>query len=356
MLSRLFRSFQKHKDILWGCLALLLVFTQAVRAGELPNAASVSGVVGHPQSYSLSCEARSAVDWMSFWGVSVSEADFLAGLPRSDNPDRGFVGHASDVWGNIPPRSYGVHAEPVADLLRQYGFEAQGQRDLSWDDLRREIAAGRPVIVWVIGQMWHGTPRSYVDSEGHNTIVASFEHTMILTGYDEVSVYFVDAFSGLNLPFSQQAFLDSWAVLGNMAVTGYRSQAEDGRDSKADLYGEDTYTVQRGDYLVALADRFSTTWQELAALNNIRYPYTIFPGQVLKVPCEEKPAEQPAQPEPTLTLELSPTPQPTPIATPRPLQLREVRPRIYLPQICQDCQVAGFKRTERGRPRLRIGR
>lgn len=45
-----------------------------------------------------------------------------------------------------------------------------------------------------------------------------------------------------------------------------------------------TYVVQRGDTLISVARRFDTTWQQLAALNSIAAPYTIFPGQTLRVP------------------------------------------------------------------------
>lgn len=45
-----------------------------------------------------------------------------------------------------------------------------------------------------------------------------------------------------------------------------------------------TYTVRRGDTLSGIAVRYGTTWQALAALNHIPPPYTIFPGQVLRVP------------------------------------------------------------------------
>ncbi|MCW5879659.1 MAG: LysM peptidoglycan-binding domain-containing protein [Anaerolineae bacterium] len=51
-----------------------------------------------------------------------------------------------------------------------------------------------------------------------------------------------------------------------------------------------TYTVQRGDTLSSIAVRHGTTWQALAALNHIPPPYTIFPGQVLRVPpCNNPP-------------------------------------------------------------------
>jgi uncharacterized protein YvpB len=323
----------------WICLGFIFWFCQSARADSLPMSASIPGVVGHPQSYSLSCEARSAADWMSFWGVNISEADFLSRLPRADNPDMGFVGSPSDLWGNIPPRGYGVHAAPVAVLLREYGFEAEAKRDLTWDDLRSEIAAGRPAIVWIIGQMWSGTPRSFTDSEGHNTIVASFEHTMILTGYDDSYVYVVDAFSGINQTYSIKTFLDSWAVLGAMAITGQKPDSEAHVVSQPENQnGDRTYTVQRGEYLMELAERFGTTWQELAARNHVTYPYTIFPGQVLNIPGEETPIESPTTVEPSP--EASPTLLPTPLPTPVPVSLRpeEVHFRYYLPQVCQKCQ------------------
>ena len=155
---------------LWRFLAALvvglhlLVFPAPGRAEPIPDKAYISGVVGYPQRFTLSCESRSAVDWAAFWGVNIREKKFLNSLPRSDNPDAGFVGNPNDEWGNLPPYSYGVHAEPVAALLRQFGLQAEARRDLSWDDLRSEIAAGHPVIVWVIGQMWRGTPVRYKNS------------------------------------------------------------------------------------------------------------------------------------------------------------------------------------------------
>lgn len=51
-----------------------------------------------------------------------------------------------------------------------------------------------------------------------------------------------------------------------------------------------TYTVRPGDTLSGIAARFGTTYQALAALNNIPPPYIIFPGQVLRVPpCNNPP-------------------------------------------------------------------
>ncbi|HZD11250.1 MAG TPA: LysM domain-containing protein [Candidatus Binatia bacterium] len=48
--------------------------------------------------------------------------------------------------------------------------------------------------------------------------------------------------------------------------------------------GGGTYTVAPGDTLSAIARRFGTTWQEIAALNNISNPNIIHVGQVLQIP------------------------------------------------------------------------
>jgi LysM repeat protein len=45
----------------------------------------------------------------------------------------------------------------------------------------------------------------------------------------------------------------------------------------------ETYQVQRGEYLIQLAERFSMDWRELAQINAIGYPYVIYPGQIIKL-------------------------------------------------------------------------
>ena len=148
-----------------GISIAALSLTLRVQAKDIPRQAYISGVIGHAQQYTLSCEARSAADWAAFWGVNIAETEFLERLPRSDNPNEGFVGYPNDAWGNIPPASYGVHADPIAAILRSYGLDAHAGHDLSWDEVREQVADGHPVIVWVIGQIWAGTASQYETQE-----------------------------------------------------------------------------------------------------------------------------------------------------------------------------------------------
>jgi uncharacterized protein YvpB len=291
-------------------LCLLLAFPTLAQAQDIPERAMVTGVVGYPQRFTLSCESRSAVDWAGYWGVSIREKKFLNSLPRSDNPETGFVGSPSGEWGGVPPNSYGVHAGPVAAALRSYGLQAEAYRGLSWDELRAEIATGRPVIVWVIGQMWPGSPQRYSASDGQATTVARYEHTMILVGYDPHSVRVVDAFSGRTLSYPLRTFLASWKTLGRMAILGSAAPAEVREPPPAPALPAElsvhsffpmayktpsgglvdqtlaeapaAYTVKRGDYLTDIARRFGLDWQRLASLNGIEYPYVIRVGQTLR--------------------------------------------------------------------------
>jgi uncharacterized protein YvpB len=184
----------------------------------IPAEAYIQDIVGHAQWYSLDCEARSAVDLAGYFGIWIDEADFLDKLPRSDDPDEGFIGQIEDDQGQIPPNSYGVHAGPIARLLRNYGLPAYAHTFLTVADIEKEIAAGRPVIVWVIGSVEPGYPMAYTSTSGHLTTVAYYEHTVLVIGYDLQYVYILDPTGNLLYARTWEQFTDSWRVLNYMAV------------------------------------------------------------------------------------------------------------------------------------------
>ncbi|MFZ2098682.1 MAG: C39 family peptidase [Anaerolineales bacterium] len=199
----------------------MLVPTPTPTYVSLPSSASVSGMSGQDQLLNLDCESRSAVDWAKHYGFNLDEINFLNHLPRSDDPEVGFVGNPDGVWGNIPPNDYGVHAPPVGSLLRDYGLTADSFRSLQWDDLRAEIASGNPAIVWIIGganySLVNGTPHLFTAaSTGDTTVVAPWEHTVILVGYTSSNVTVLNGSRFVAIQLDQ--FLDSWSALDFMAV------------------------------------------------------------------------------------------------------------------------------------------
>lgn len=272
----------------------MLSFAAPVHADDAPpDSAFISEFSGHHQSYNLSCESASAADLASFWGVEASENDILLSLPISENPNEGFVGYYNGIWGYIPPSSYGVHAGPVAKALVEFGLNAQDRYGLTSDELRLEIAAGRPVIVWIIGAMWNGKADRIELENGEEVVVAANEHTMMITGYDKDIVQAFDPAYGTFRNFYWSAFESSWSVLGNMAITADGPLAEktdktavpEGPTPTATPIpeGVQMYTVQQGDYLMQLGEKFNVDWRWLIEVNNLPYPWTLFPGQVIRV-------------------------------------------------------------------------
>jgi len=183
----------------------------------LPDAAQIAAIGGQHQALPLDCESRSAVDWAAFFGVPIDELTFLSQLPLSDNPEKGFVGNVNGVWGQIPPNDYGVHAEPIAALLRAYQLPATAHRGANWDTVRAEIAANRPVMVWVTGAVEnYGGGQLYTAADGQTTLVARFEHTVIVIGYTPDSVTILDGNQIYTRSIDQ--FMTSWSALGKLAV------------------------------------------------------------------------------------------------------------------------------------------
>jgi uncharacterized protein YvpB/subtilisin-like proprotein convertase family protein len=187
----------------------------------VPSKASINNISSQPQAYPLDCESRVAVDWAAYFGYHINEITFYNNLSHSDNPDLGFVGNVFGTWGQIPPNAYGVHAEPVAALLRSFGVPAYAHRPLSWDDLRWEISQGRPVYVWTIGNSsTDQIPVYYTPSDGNATIVAHYEHTVMVIGYNSNNVTILD--NGNVYTRSIQQFLSSWSALDNMALLSHQ--------------------------------------------------------------------------------------------------------------------------------------
>ncbi len=186
-------------------------------SGSIPESAYVSGFTGYAQSYNLDCEARSAIDLAAYFGVNIAHSDFLNRMPKSDDPNEGFVGNYYDPRGRIPPASYGVYEKPIAQLLQQYGLNAVGVYGYSEYGLKSQIAAGRPVMVWVVGNTELGRPVSYTaSSTGRTTAVVPYQHTVVVIGYDSNGVTIQDG--GMKYTRDWSTFMVSWGVLGNRAV------------------------------------------------------------------------------------------------------------------------------------------
>ncbi len=86
----------------------------------------------------------------------------------------------------------------------------------------------------------------------------------------------------------------------------------------------DIHFVQRGEWLKLIAARFGVSWQLIAAVNRLRNPNLIFPGEHLLIPCRGAPIYPPYATPPSGY----PTPPGGPTPTPVPGSLTVIMQNI----------------------------
>ena len=177
-------------------------------------------VEGRAQRRNLSCESRSACDVLAYYGIAIEEDRFFASLPKSDNPDEGFVGNVNGPTGQLPPHGYGVHEQPVADTMTALGLPATAARGESMSWLYDHVFANRPVIVWATSTLRPAEPVLMRDRQGRAFRAVRGEHTYIAAGWDTVSgrIDLIDAATGKRKAVPLHRFEAAWDCLGRRAV------------------------------------------------------------------------------------------------------------------------------------------
>ena len=185
---------------------------------ELLPATHFITIKGHQQRFAIDCEASAAVDWAAYYQTSIQEVDFQTKIPVSDNPEFGFVGSPNGEWGQIPPSSYGVYAQPIADLLNRYGVDAQAVKGVDLEWVKQNLAHDKPILVWVIGRLERSMPYIFTDKQGRQTIVAPYEHVVILTGYNDLTHKIRFMSEGVTFEAPYANLMASWSILGFQAI------------------------------------------------------------------------------------------------------------------------------------------
>ncbi len=75
-----------------------------------------------------------------------------------------------------------------------------------------------------------------------------------------------------------------WGIARRYGTTVSRLAALNGLRNPDLIYPGQTVTVRRGDTLWGIARRYGTTVSRLAALNGLRNPDLIYPGQNIRLP------------------------------------------------------------------------
>lgn len=140
-------------------------------------------------------------------------------------------------------------------VAADYGLWVAKYRDNAWDfNYDMSTAGTQPSVKWWKGYaMWQWTSSGRLDGYEANL---------------DCNVFYGDA-----------SAWDAYALSNGATVT----QPVVPEPTPVPVTPVHTYTVQKNDTLSAIAKKFNTTYQHLAAINGIQNPNLIYPGQVLSI-------------------------------------------------------------------------
>ena len=185
----------------------------------LPAYVLIENVSRQGQSRNLSCESRAASSLAEYYGLQIPEMTFFEALPKSDNPEQGFVGSVDAPPGSLPPLGYGVYARPVAEALQDFGLCAEAHKHFGLERLKASLAANHPVIVWATYDLRESPRHDYVAADGSPAYAIPYQHVFLAVGYDETHVHLIDVWNGALKVFPLASFAAAWERFEQMAVT-----------------------------------------------------------------------------------------------------------------------------------------
>jgi len=185
--------------------------------GDRDDAAGsmIPNVFTYQQRRSLSCEYASLHIATGLLGNPISEYAFDDVVPRHENPHLGYRGDIQGTWGNTD--DYGVYAGPLAQALGSFGFTGNafyGERA----ELTAELAAGRPVVVWLAMRGAAGSFDAYMN-DGTRYQLTRWMHVMVAYGYDDDGVYLTDPGTAALRFYDWGTYLAMWNVMDGMGLS-----------------------------------------------------------------------------------------------------------------------------------------
>lgn len=169
----------------------------------------------YKQAYNLTCEASAASMVANFYGVSLSEAEVIEALPRNENPNLGFRGRLDGVPGGLT--NYGVYAEPIRKILTANGLEATYVEE-GLEGIKKALDRSHPVIAWITYELRVQQPVEITLSTGQKVKMVHYEHTVVVTGYDQEGFWVNDPYEGREHFYKSADFARAFGYLDNMAL------------------------------------------------------------------------------------------------------------------------------------------
>ena len=188
-------------------------------------------------------------------------------------------------WISVASANYGLWVAKYRDNNPDYNYDMSN-------------AGSKPSVkYWPFYAMWQWTSTGRLDGWSGNLDLDEFygdtnawdKYVGVSDGNIDEGVVNPEPPKKSNEEIAQEVMDGKWGV-GNdrknrLEAVGYDYNAiQDIVNSKYDnTPSYSTYTVVSGDTLSGIGAKLGVNWKDIASLNGIGSPYTIYPGQVLKI-------------------------------------------------------------------------
>ena len=167
------------------------------KKGQITGIKNNAKVICQRPQMPTGCEITAVTMMLNFAGKKVSKYQAAKVMPRSSNPNKGFVGSPYKKF------SLGFWVAPggVKPVVQHYLGKSQIMTNCSINAIKQKLLRSHLVVVWV--GMFDGISN----------------HAITLTGYHGNTLYYNDPWTGTKRKISVTKFKIHWALDGHRAIS-----------------------------------------------------------------------------------------------------------------------------------------
>ena len=167
------------------------------KKGQITGIKNNAKVICQRPQMPTGCEITAVTMMLNFAGKKVSKYQAAKIMPRSSNPNKGFVGSPYKKF----PLGFWVAPGGVKPVVQHYLGKPQIMTKCSINAIKQKLLRSHLVVVWV--GMFDGISN----------------HAITLTGYHGNTLYYNDPWTGTKRKISVAKFKIHWALDGHRAIS-----------------------------------------------------------------------------------------------------------------------------------------
>lgn len=140
------------------------------------------------------CEITAVTMMLQYAGANVDKMQLATEMPRSIDPNYGYIGQPWDNTGIT------IFPSALMGLVEKYAGTAKNLTGKTFDTIKYQINLGHPVVTW---NTLHGFPY----------------HALVVTGYDADNVYYNDCWTNQTTQMDIDSFIANWNTQNRRAIS-----------------------------------------------------------------------------------------------------------------------------------------